>query len=93
MTEQKTKVPLPGLGLVEGTSVTITESLERWTEIRLADGAVLRVKPVVMSVVRIDGRYDPQGNPIYAVTGGQTMVVDSVPEHLRQSVVKDQRTQ
>jgi len=91
--ERKVKLTIPGLGPVEGTEVTLTESVERWTELRLEDGAVLRVKPFVTSVTRIEGRYDAQGNPLYAIQGGQTMVVASVPDHLRQGGMKDQKVQ
>lgn len=83
--EKKVKVPIPGKGMVEGTEVPLIESVERWTELKLEDGSVLRVKPVVMSVIRIDGEYDPQGNPVYAIQGGQTMVLGSAPDRLRQS--------
>jgi len=80
--------------MVEGTEVPLIESVERWTELKLEDGSVLRVKPVVMSIVRIDGEYDPQGNPMYAVQGGQAMVVGSAPDHLRRPVAtKDPKVQ
>jgi hypothetical protein len=82
--ERKVKMTVPGLGSVEGTEVGLIESVERWTELRLDDGSVLRVKPVVMSVARIDGRYDPQGNPMYLIQASQTMTVASAPDHLRQ---------
>jgi hypothetical protein len=77
------KMNIPGLGMVEGTEVTLIESIERWTELKLDDGSVLRIKPVVISILRIDGRYDPQGNPMYVLQAGQTMALASVPEHLR----------
>jgi hypothetical protein len=81
MPERK-KMNIVGLGDVEGTEVGLVESVERWTELKLDDGAVLRIKPVVISVLRIEGRYDPQGNPMYAVQAGQTMTIVSTPEHL-----------
>lgn len=87
MPERKVKVPLP-TGIAEGFEVPVTESVERWTELRLEDGSVLRIKPVVVSVIRIEGQYDPQGNPMYAVQGGQTMVIGSVPDHLRRGGIK-----
>jgi hypothetical protein len=82
MPERK-KMNLPGLGEVEVTEVGLIESVERWTELKLEDGSVLRVKPVVISVLRVEGQYDPQNNPMYAIQGGQTMALVSVPEHLR----------
>lgn len=82
MPERK-KLNLPGLGEVEGIDVGLVESVERWTELRLEDGTVLRIKPVVMSISRLEGQYDPDGNPMYAVQAGQTMTMVSSPEHLR----------
>lgn len=82
MLEKKVKIDVPGLGLTDGVDVSITEATERWTELTLGDGSVLRVKPNVFSVVRLDGRYDPDGNPMYAIRGQQVMVVASSPDHL-----------
>ena len=79
----KTKIPLQGVGMVDAVDVPITESTERWCEIHLDDGAVLRVKPVIFSVSRIEGRYDPDGNPLYAIKAGQTMIVASAPNELK----------
>jgi len=84
MAAQKVKLNLPGMGVVEGTPITLTESVERWTELKLEDGSVLRVKPLITGILRIDGRFDPQGNPFYVIQGGNTMVIGSVPDHLRQ---------
>ena len=84
MAERKVKIPIPGKGMVDGSEVQLLESVERWTELKLEDGTVLRVKPIVTSVVRIDGQYDLQGNPMYAIQGGHAMVVGSAPDHLRQ---------
>lgn len=89
MPERKVKVPFPGQGTVEGTDVPLIESVERWSELKLEDGTVLRVKPLITSVIRLDGRYDPQGNPMYAIQGGQTVAFGHVPEHLRQSGPKN----
>lgn len=85
MPEQNMSVSVPGIGTVEGTLVSVEESVERWTELKLADGSVLRIKPQVIRVIRANGKYDPEGNPLYVVQGGQMMVVTSVPAHLKQS--------
>jgi hypothetical protein len=83
MPGRKVKLNLPNIGLVEGTEVQVLESVDRWSEIKLEDGTVLRIKPVPMSVARIDGRYDAEGNPMYAVQAQQVMSV-TAPEQLRQ---------
>jgi len=63
--------------------VPIVESTERWTEVKLEDGSILRVKPTVMAAARIEGQFDQDGNPMYALRTTQTMMVSSTPEHLR----------
>lgn len=84
MPETRRKVTLPN-GTFEGVDVSIKESTERWTEVQLEDGTTLRIKPNVVAVTRIDGQYDQDGNPMYALTANQTMTVANVPPHLRKS--------
>ena len=84
MPDEIVKINVPGMGVVEGSIVGISESIERWTELKLDDGSVLRVKPQVLKVIRAAGRYDQEGNPLYVIQGGQVMVVNNVPSHLRQ---------
>ena len=40
------------------------------------------MKVIVTKLVRIEGQYDNDGNPVYIVKSGN-MVVASAPEHLR----------
>jgi hypothetical protein len=82
--ERKTKVTIPNLGTVDASEVTLEESVERWSELKLSDGSVLRIKPAVLSVLRVDGQYDQSGNPLYVLQAGNTMTVASAPDNLRQ---------
>lgn len=75
--------PTPTSPLRDGFEVGIKESTERWTEVTLEDGSVLKLKPSVLSAVRIEGEYDPEGNPMYAVRAGQVMIIVSAPDGLR----------
>jgi hypothetical protein len=84
MADQRRTVTLPH-GTFQGVDVPIKESNERWSEVILADGATLRIKPNVLVVTRIEGQYDPEGNPMYALTANQVMTVVNVPAHLRKS--------
>ena len=81
MADKKTKVQMPGLGMVDGVELTF-ESTERWTEVKLSDGTTLRTKPVILGVVRVEGHYDADGNPLYALKANAVMTAD-VPEHLK----------
>lgn len=90
MPERKTKVQTP-TGLIDGFEVAVSESTERWTEVMLEDGSVLRLKPVVIAAIRIDGQFDPEGNPIYQLKVNQVMITASAPERLRKGGAGPQR--
>ena len=51
----------------EGDVINVQETTERWADIRLVDGTTFRIKVVVDEVVRLDGKKDEEGNPIYSV--------------------------
>lgn len=81
MPERKTTVPTP-IGIADGYEVPIIESKERWSELTLEDGTVLRVKPNVITAIRVEGQYDQDGNPLYALKSTQIMAVVSCPDRL-----------
>ena len=83
MPGKRIKADVPGVGLVDAVEVPVSESTERWTEVKLEDGATLRLKPVVIGAVRLEGRYDPEGNPMYSLKVNQIMTITNVPDHLR----------
>lgn len=90
MPERKVKIQLPGSpSVVDATEVPVDEATERWTDIRLADGTQIRIKMVVVSVVRIDGQYDNDGNPMYQLKANQVMSV-SAPDRLRKGAGEEQ---
>lgn len=68
---------------MDGSEVGVSEATERWSEVTLDDGSVIKVKPNVLSAIRVDGHYDPEGNPMYAVKAGQVALIVSAPQHLR----------
>jgi len=55
---------------------------EHWNEYFLDDGSVVRVKLVATEIVRVEGEYDPEGNPVYVVKSANVLAV-SAPEALR----------
>lgn len=81
MTERRVKVNFGGEDL-EGWDVPIEESTERWTELRLEDGAVLRTKIVATGVVRIDSKKDADGNPLYLLKSTNALTVAAGPTKL-----------
>jgi hypothetical protein len=54
--------------------VDIVEAREAWSEYRLADGTVLRIKPVMIAILRVDGSYTADGEPVYNMKS--TLVTD-----------------
>jgi hypothetical protein len=84
--ERKVKFAMPPDGkIVEGFEVPVVESTERWTEVKLEDGSILRIKPSVLSAVRVPGQWDPDDNPMYVLKATNAMVVTEAPEHLKKA--------
>ena len=76
--DQRIKIPMPTAdgksATQEGTLVDIVESSESWSEYKLSDGNILRVKQVIMQVVKLDKKnatdvdsYSVQAQPIVTV--------------------------
>jgi hypothetical protein len=86
MSERKVPVTLPTGARAEGVEVQVDESTERWSEFKLQDGTILRVKATVLSAVRVDGEYDPAGNPIYVTNISPVITLASVPDRFRRQV-------
>lgn len=78
---------MPNGMLVDGFDVPVTESTERWTEIKLEDGSVLRLKASVLGAVRIPGEFDPDGNPMYTLKTHVQMVVTETRDELKRGHV------
>jgi len=78
------KMPLPDGRYVDGVEVAVEETHERWSDVTLADGTVLRVKLAVLSAIRAVDAYDPQGNPMYSLNMTPVIGVHSVPANLKQ---------
>jgi hypothetical protein len=56
------------------TEVEVLEARETWSEYRLADGTVLRVKPIMIAVTRVDDAETANGEPVYNMKS--TLVTD-----------------
>jgi hypothetical protein len=50
------------------TEIEMLEAKERWSEYRLADGTILRLKPVMIAIFRAEGQYTPDGRAAEALT-------------------------
>ena len=69
--------------LVEGTLVNVEESTERFSDIKLEDGTVMRIKVVVIDALRVDDQWDVDGHPVYVVKSNNVVVVSESPEELK----------
>lgn len=81
MPQKKRKMNFQGEE-VEVVSMPFQTAGEHWNEYLLDDGSVLRVKIVVTEVMRVEDKYDGQGNPIY-ITNSTNIVTASSPDNLR----------
>lgn len=66
---------------VSGTSLDF-KGTEDWNVYKLEDGTTLKMKTVMTEVVRIDGEYDPSGEPIYTVKSSNILNAD-IPQKLK----------
>lgn len=55
--------------------VEVLEAKEAWSEYRLSDGTVLRVKPIVIAITRLEDAEADNGEPVYNL---KTMLVTDV---------------
>jgi len=85
MTERKKTLTDQSGNLVEGTVVEIAESIERFSEVKLADGTILKTKMSAIEATRIDDQWDKDGNPIYLLQSSNIVAIAESPELLKRS--------
>ncbi|MGA8489114.1 MAG: hypothetical protein WB711_01750 [Terriglobales bacterium] len=78
MAEKKRKLPLLGVEF-DVSEVPIVDMHEYFNEYKLEDGTVLKVKGAVMSIMRVDNQYLPDGNPVYFAFLSPVTKVESSP--------------
>lgn len=78
----KRKIPLPDGSEVEADVIGFRTNAEHFNEYLLEDKTVIRLKPVVTEVLRIEGQFDAMGNPMYLVQSTNVVAVDA-PDELR----------
>lgn len=72
------------LGGREVTAEEIEFEAERevWNAYILHDGTALKLKTVLSEVLRVEGEYAPNGDPLYAVNAS-VVVSTNAPENLK----------
>ena len=72
--------------LVDGLEISVAESTERFCDVRLEDGTLLKAKLSIVSAVRLDEQWDDQGNPIYVVKSQNFITVADSPDEFKRKV-------
>jgi len=67
---------------VDGLETRFKTVHEDWNEYDLEDGTTVRMKAVVSEIVRLQGEYDPEKNPVYLVKASNVLIVKS-PDNLK----------
>lgn len=73
---------LPDGRVVDGLEFSVDESHERWSEVKLEDGASFRVKMTVLSAQRAN-ELDPAGQPIYQFNMAPVIGLVDFPPNLK----------
>ena len=82
MATRRLKSPTTG-GIVDAEVIEIEEITDPPIRISLADGTKLRLKTDVVEVMRFNGEWDIDGNPLYNVRSASLMAVLEAPDHLK----------
>ncbi|MBI2831202.1 MAG: hypothetical protein HYX79_02990 [Chloroflexi bacterium] len=67
---------------IDATDVDFQIRKEDWNEYQLMDGSIIKMKLVVSAILRAEGEYDNEGNPVYIVRSQNVMAVKA-PDILR----------
>ncbi len=80
---KKIKIP-SSEGPLDGTEIGFRAVGEHWNEYLLDDGTILRNKSVLTDIVRVEGKYNEEGQPLYLFKT-QNVSSSSVPPELMQT--------
>lgn len=68
---------------IDVTEIPFETPAEHWNEYLVDDGSVIKLKTITGEILRIDGEYDTEGNPLYLVKSTNVVTV-SAPEKPRE---------
>jgi hypothetical protein len=78
----KRKVNLGGREFMAEEIEFQSEGAEGWNTYALLDGTKLKVKAVLADVMRLDGQYAPNGDPLYTINAS-LVVTTNAPDNLK----------
>jgi hypothetical protein len=67
---------------VEAVPIDINQTNEYWNQYLLDDGTVIKMKLVATKVLRVDNKYDLEGNPLYIIQSTNITSVNA-PDNLK----------
>lgn len=62
--------------MVDAYPVAIVSEQEFWNTYGLEDGSIVRIKLVAQEILRVEGMWDADGNPVYVVRSTNVTAVD-----------------
>ncbi len=68
--------------MVDVTELSFQTGGEHWNEYLVDDGSVIKLKTITSQILRVDGEYDNEGNPIYIIRSTNIVSI-SAPDKLR----------
>jgi hypothetical protein len=72
---KKKQIDLGGRN-VDAVPIPIVGEQEFWNSYQLEDGSIVRIKLVAQEILRVDGMWDADGNPVYVVRSTNVTSVD-----------------
>ncbi len=78
----KRKVILGGQEFMAEEVEFESEGPEKWNTYILHDGTTLKVKVVLADILRVEGQYAPNGDPIYNLNA-QIVAATNAPDNLK----------
>jgi len=84
--ERKKKVKDATGQSVDGYVIPVEETTERFSDVKLEDGSVLKIKSSALEVIRMDEQWDDEGHPVYVVKSNTIIVVSESPQHLMRNI-------
>lgn len=67
---------------VEALAIDVNQTNEYWNQYMLDDGTVIKMKLVATKVLRVDNKYDNEGNPLYIIQSTNITSVNA-PDNLK----------
>ncbi|MBU4252745.1 MAG: hypothetical protein Q8N62_05600 [Candidatus Omnitrophota bacterium] len=67
---------------VEAWPIDINQTSEYWNQYLLDDGTVIKMKLVATKALRVDNKYDQEGNPLYIIQSTNITSVNA-PDNLK----------